>query len=568
MARVSRKAICQPAPKAEAEEQIRIWNAALYVRLSVEDNGKESDSIENQTKLLETYVESKPYLRKVELLVDNGFTGTNFERPGYSRMIERIQHGEVDCIVVKDLSRLGRDYIETSRFIERFCPFYGIRFIAVNDAYDTETVTSGGQLSVSLSNIINDYYAKDISRKSSSALHAKMQRGEFVANYAPYGYTKDPEDKNRLIVCEETAEIVRKIFAWRLESVSYMGICKRLNEAKTPSPGEYRLAHGIETQNNRRPKTILWNKHVLTEILQNRVYIGQMVQGKHNRCLYAGIPEHATTPQEQYVVLGTHEPIIDAQTWERVQQINREQAQRTIEHAGKYDDLPKARNIYGRRLVCACCGRAMKLHRSFSTNRDKAYFMFKCPTYAEHGKMGCTDIKIRKQDLDAAILESIKAQAAALAEQQKTLVKLVAARKKQPVRDDHKETVRSLENKLERKQAILSSLYADLKDGIITQSDYRHHREVLLRDIQSLRTQISEFGAIEDDASVFLSRKREWMEKTQRFFDATELSPEMVQMFVESIVIHEDSEVEIKFSIQNELEHLRAFNARLSQGAA
>ena len=236
MARVSRKRKNIPTNETASH----IWRTALYVRLSVEDNGKDADSIENQIAFLESYVSGCPDLSKVELFVDNGYTGTNFQRPEFNRMMETVQAGVIDCIVVKDLSRLGRNYIETSQFVEKICPFYGLRFIAVNDSFDTSAVTNAAQLSMALSNIVNDYYAKDISRKVTSALQTKMERGDYIGNYAPHGYCKDPENKNHLVIDPETAPVIRQIFQWRSEGVSYMGINRRLNEAGIPSPGQYR----------------------------------------------------------------------------------------------------------------------------------------------------------------------------------------------------------------------------------------------------------------------------------------------------------------------------------------
>ena len=400
MARVSRKS---PPTVRVQSETFRIWKTAIYVRLSVEDNGRDSDSIENQTELLTTFVEKHPSLEKVACFTDNGYTGTDFQRPEFQRMMEAVQNGEVNCVVVKDLSRLGRNYIETSQFIERICPFLGLRFIAVNDHYDTATATSEGQLSVSLSNIINDYYAKDVSRKVITSLHAKMERGEFIANYAPHGYWKSPNNKNQLIVCADTAPVIRQIYLWRAEGISYMGICKRLNAANIPSPGQYRLEQGIETHNNKKNRKILWNKHVITEILQNPVYLGNLEQRKIGKCLYAGIPYHTTTAEERIVAYGTHEAIIDRPLFEKVQEINREAASTAKANAGKYDHLPKAQNIFGKKFVCGGCGSVMKLHRSFNKKGDKAYFTFKCPTYAEHGARGCSDIKIRKADRKSVV---------------------------------------------------------------------------------------------------------------------------------------------------------------------
>ena len=352
MARVSRKRKSLPGAAAAS----RIWRTALYVRLSVEDNGKDADSIENQIALLESYVFGCPDLSKAGLFVDNGYTGTNFHRPQFQQMMEAVQAGVIDCIVVKDLSRLGRNYIETSQFIEKICPFYGLRFIAVNDGFDTAAVTDTAQLSMALSNIVNDYYAKDISRKVTSALQTKMEQGDYIGNYAPHGYCKDPENKNHLVIDPETAPVIRQIFQWRSEGVSYMGINRRLNEAGIPSPGQYRLEHGIETNNNRKERPVLWNKHMVTEILKNVVYIGHLAQKKGSQCLYAGIPYHITSEDEWIVVEHTHEPIIGAELFETVQKINRESAERSKANSGKYAYLPREKNIFGKKLTCAECG--------------------------------------------------------------------------------------------------------------------------------------------------------------------------------------------------------------------
>ena len=283
MARTSRKNMLSPQKRPLSEDKMRFWKSAFYVRLSVEDNGKDSDSIENQIAILEKYVSMHPYLKKIALFVDNGYTGTDFLRPEFSRMMESVQRGEIDCIIVKDLSRLGRNYIETSAFVEKICPFYGIRFISVNDGYDTAALTNDEQLSASLSNIVNDYYAKDISRKVSSALRTKMEQGDYIGNYAPYGYRKDPHNNNRLIICPQTAPVIQQIFAWRAEGMSYSGINRKLNENGIASPGQWRFDHGILTNNNQKKSKILWNKHVLKKILHDIVYIGHTAQRKASR---------------------------------------------------------------------------------------------------------------------------------------------------------------------------------------------------------------------------------------------------------------------------------------------
>ena len=546
MARISRKRKSLPAKETDS----RIWRTALYVRLSVEDNGKDADSIENQIAFLESYVSGRPDLSKAELFVDNGCTGTNFQRPQFSQMMESVQSGAIDCIAVKDLSRLGRNYIETSQFIEKICPFYGLRFIAVNDGFDTATVTDTAQMSMALSNIVNDYYAKDISRKVTSALQTKMERGDYIGNYAPHGYCKDPENKNHLVIDPETAPVIRQIFQWRAEGVSYMEINRRLNEAGIPSPGQYRLEHGIETNNNRKGRSVLWNKHMVTEILKNIVYIGHLAQKKGSQCLYAGIPYHITGEDEWIVVEHTHEPIISKELFEAVQKINRESAERSRANSGKYAYLPREKNIFGKKLTCAECGAVMKLHRSFSTKRDKAYFTFKCPTYAEHGSKGCSDVKKRKADLDVTVFSFIKAQMAVFIDMEHTLRSLLAAKTGSVEQGRTRSKRRLLQQKLENKKSILSGLYVDYKEGLLSRQDYLFTRERIDSAIHEIEAELAEQESSKTRG--LLTGEMKWKHMVQKYQNATELSQEMVEAFVETIKLHKDGSLEIKLNYMDE----------------
>lgn len=550
MARVSRKRRALPADGAAP----RIWRAALYVRLSVEDNGRDADSIDNQIAFLESYVSGRPHLNRMELFVDNGRTGTNFHRPAFDRMMEAVQAGMIDCIVVRDLSRLGRNYIETSRFIEKICPFYGLRFIAVNDGFDTADVTNEARLSMSLSNIVNDYYAKDISRKVTTALRAKMERGDYIGSYAPHGYRRDPENKNHLVIDPETAPVIRQIFQWRSEGVSYMGINRRLNDAGIPSPGQYRLEHGIETNNNRKGRPILWNRHVVTEILKNTVYTGRLAQKRGSQCLYGGIPYHITSEDEWIVAENTHEPVVGRELFEAVQKINRETAERSKANSGKYAHLPKEKNIFGKKLICAGCGAAMKLHRSFSKKRDQVYFTFKCPTYAEHGARGCSDVKMRKADLEAAVFSFIKAQMAVLMDMESTLRRLPAVSTGERERAQAKRG--SLRRKLENKRSILSGLYVDYKDGLLSRQDYLFTRERVDIDICEMEAQLAEQEEADRKARDILTGETKWQRMVRQFQDAAALSPEMVGAFVETVKLRKDGSLDIRLAYMDEFSAL------------
>ncbi len=547
MARVSRK-----EHKAQVQMQsTKKWNTALYVRLSVEDNGKESDSIDNQIAMLKAYVTSHDDINIIDVFVDNGYTGTNFIRPDFQRMMDLIKKGILNCIIVKDLSRLGRNYIETSNFIEKICPLYSLRFISVNDHFDTEANCGDAHLSVSLSNIINDYYAKDISRKSSTALRAKMDRGEFVGNYAPYGYMKDPHNKNHLIIDADAAQIVRQIFLWRSEGISYMGINRRLNEAAVPSPGQHRLDMGIETNNNKKGKAILWNKHVVTDILCNPVYLGHLVQGKHSQELYNGVPFHRTPTEEWRIVYNTHESIVDEALFANVQIVNKRAYEKVKASAGKYDYLPKEKNIYGKKLRCAHCGAIMKLHRSFSTKRDKVYFTFKCPTYAEHGATGCMDVKIQKDRLDEVLLEFIKMQMGVFMNIEHTTC-LIEENKKCSTTNNSKQSEK-LYAEIQRKEALLKDMYLDLKSGIFTLDEYLQHKALTVSQIEKLKEEVASMdhnAHSNDDSFVSINH---WRSVIEMFEHETSMSETMVNALVESIHVSHDGSLDIQLCFMDML---------------
>ena len=320
MARTSRK---NPVATVAKPEKIEIFQTAIYLRLSLEDNQKkDADSLANQQALLMKYVEARPFLQLAGIYTDNGCTGTDFDRPQFKRMMEDARSGKINCIVVKDLSRLGRNYVEAGDYLEKVFPFLGIRFIAVNDNYDSNNINSSDQLVASLKNLVNDAYAKDLSRKISTAMQEKRRRGDFVGAYEPYGYRRDPDNTSKLIIDPDIAPIVQEIFELRATGIGIEKLCRVLNEKGYPSPGRLRFERGIITHNNRKGSELPWNRHVLTDLLRNVVYIGNLAQGRVGISLYKGIPYHQKDKSEWDVVTGTHEPIISMELWDQVQALN------------------------------------------------------------------------------------------------------------------------------------------------------------------------------------------------------------------------------------------------------
>ena len=547
MARVAKRRERQDVQLQKAESGIKVYQTAIYARLSREDNLSNSDSIENQIALLERYIDARPYLQLADIFADNGFTGTDFERPEWQRLMEAVQQRKINCIIVKDLSRLGRNYIETGEFLEKICPFFGIRFIAVNDNFDTDTAEANGQLSVSLSNIINDYYAKDISRKVTSALRSKMEKGEYIGSWEKYGYVKSPENKNQLIVNPETAPVVRMIYQWRSEGMSYMGINKKLNDMGIPSPGQYKADRGIVTNNNQKPRKILWNKHMVTDILKDITYLGHLAQRKTTQCLYAGIPFSRTEEQDWIQVENTHEAIIEPELFEKVQEINKKAAAAQKANRGKYDHLPKAKNIYGKKFTCADCGSVMKLVRSISTNKDKVYFTFKCPAHEEHGARACTAKRMRKADVDEAVLSSIKAQFELFLDCREALDSLLKAKKKQVKKAGKSDQAKELKKQLEKKKSVFSGLYRDLREGLIDDQDYAQTREILMEDISRLEKQLAELKSAKAEYEEPLQEAKIWETLIEKYAHAEEISEELADAMIESMQMNGDNSLSIQF---------------------
>lgn len=547
MARVAkRKQLAEPQV-SQQEEVMQVYETAIYARLSREDNLSNSDSIENQITLLESYISNRPYLRLVETFADNGYTGTDFERPEWQRLMEAVQQRKVNCIIVKDLSRLGRNYIETGEFLEKICPFFGIRFIAVNDGFDTDTAEANSQLSVSLSNIINDYYAKDISRKVYSALRNKMENGEYIGAWEKYGYIKDPDNKNQLILNPDTAPVVQMIYEWRSQGMSYLGINKKLNDMGIPSPGQYKADRGIVTNNNQKPRVILWNKHMVTDILKDITYLGHLAQRKTSQCLFAGVPVHRADEQDWIVVENTHEPIIEQELFDKVQEINNKATAKQKANHGKYDHLPKAENIYGKKFTCADCGSVIKLYRSFNTKKDKVYFTFKCPTYGEHGVRACNAKRIKKEALDEVVLGSIKAQFELFIDSKKMLERLLAMKNAKVKKSGKADEIKALKKKIEQKKALFSGLYRDLREGLLDDADYTQTREVIMAEISRLEKELAEVECTKTEYEEQHTSIKKWDDLVKKYYQAEEINAELVDAMIESMQMHEDSSISIQF---------------------
>ena len=309
-------------PKKQAAPGRHIYHAGIYVRLSVEDSGRQgSDTIKNQEEMIRRYIVQQDDMQPVGVYCDNGRSGTSYKRPEFARMMEDAQAGRIDCIVVKDLSRLGRNYLETGKYLERIFPVLGVRFVAVADHFDTQAAQRDDGFFIPLKNIVNEMYSRDLSKKVGSVLAQRQRQGAFIGAWASYGYRKCAHDPHKIEPDEETAPVVQAMFQMRLDGMGSRQIADWLNAQGIPSPSRRRYLKGEVLCS--RFADIAWQAQTVRKILSSQVYLGHMVQGKKRASFYEGKKQRALPPSEWKVVRHTHQPIIEEPVFWAVQQKGR-----------------------------------------------------------------------------------------------------------------------------------------------------------------------------------------------------------------------------------------------------
>ena len=479
-----------------------------------------------------------PDIEVAEIYIDNGISGQTFERAAFQRLLNDIEAGKIDCVVVKDLSRLGRNTIDTGYYIEKYFPLHQVRFIAVNDQYDSEDgENSANHMIVPLKNMINEAYAADISRKVAAQQRQAMRDGEFVGSRPPYGYRKDPDNCHHLLVNEDTAPTVRQIFQWAAEGVALNDMVKRLNEAKVPTPGHYLASVGLIT-NQRLMGSGKWQTWTVGKILEAEVYIGDMVQGKSRTVGRKQVP---TAPMDWIVVRDTHEALVSREMFELVQAVRQNAAVKYTVTEKK----PYTENILQGRVFCGCCGK--NLHRQKSHGR----YFYRCITNDRLGKDACPgDIRYLKEaDLFDTILVVIRQKAGAVMGSGLYLKRQdskIAAKKAAVDRE-----IDQLRGETEKNQALLKGLYENFVTGILTRAEYLELKEdysgkvrTAVERVRELQAQQSELEALVKDCAS-LADKLAAAEKDKA------LTARLVGQVIERVTVSGPGDVAIQFRFED-----------------
>ena len=555
MARTSKKV----AKNAEAGKEIpadeKIYKTAIYARISNEDLSMGvGGTIENQTAITQKYIEDKPYLKLCGTYIDNGQTGTNFNREGFQNLIEAIKRGKINCIVVKDLSRFGRDYIETGNYLEKVFPFLGVRFISVNDNYDSHNLSKNkNNLSVILKNLINDIYAKDLSKKIKSALEIKQKKGEYIGGNAPYGYIKSPENKHKLVINEDTAPIVKKIYQWKIDGMNDTDIIRNLENLQVPSPSNYLYSKGL-LYNEKFSKKSFWSKKTINAILSNPVYIGNCVQGKEKSRFDAGLKSERLSEDKWIIVENTHEPIIETEIFYAVKNmLNKRNA---VHHELRKKNEPKENreNIFLGFVKCADCGRS--LIRKDTTTADKLYYYFGCPRYSNYLSDGCTRKFISEIKLKKAVFISIKQQLSILLDTETKIKRIKSSPQTKNKEWSLREELQSIKQNQIKLNSFRNSLYDDFKDGLLNDKEYSFTRQKYETDGNILAARLNEISAELEEYANKAITVNIYFDEARRFNETEELTKEMLTTFIEKITVYGDKRIEIIFRFQDEFEQL------------
>ena len=516
-----------------------------YLRLSRDDGDKaESDSIQNQRELINDFLKKHPEIKKVQEYVDDGYSGTNFDRPNFKRMMAEIEKGHIDCVIVKDLSRLGRNYIEMGKYLERIFPMYGVRVIAINDNYDTANESSDAdQIVIPFKNLINDAYCRDISMKIRSQLDVKRKNGQFIGSFATYGYMKDPKNKNHLIIDEYAANVVRMIFNMKLEGYSAGTIADHLNESKVLTPMEYKRFCGLNFNGGFQISTDpVWHPNTVTRILKNEVYLGIAVQGKNRKINYK-VKESRPIDESKWIrVPGSHDPIIPKEIFDTVQNMLRLDT-RTSPKKDQVDVLSGL-------VRCGDCGQNMI--RRCSTKKEKTYYYYHCSTH-KNGE-GCSSHLISSDKLQDMILWQIRQQVELLVNAEMIISAADNLPNEQFQVKFLNEQMGKLNAEIEKYEDLKTKLYQDLREGTVAQDEYKDLQERFNRKLIEAKSSLAEIEEKKARLTLKGLCEQQWLKDMKEYRNIMVLERKIVTALIEKVVVYSKDHIEIIFRYADEME--------------
>ena len=521
-----------------------LWKPALYIRLSREDGDREeSNSIASQRELLTEFVDTQTDMAAPRLYTDDGCTGTDFDRPDFQRMLNDLRAGIINCVIVKDLSRFGRNYVGVGEYLEHIFPLLNVRFISVSDNVDSFVdPRSINSLIVPFKNILNDEYARDISNKVRASLDLKRRQGKFIGSFASYGYRKDPNDHSRLLIDETAAAIVRDIFDWFISGTSVLGIAKKLNAMGIPNPSAYKRQQGMNYCHPASDKLDgLWPDSSVRRILRNPLYTGTMVQGKNRTKSYKLHISEAVSEDEWITVEQTHEAIIPGELFDK--------AQALFERDTRTAPTRKQVYLFSGFLRCADCGKAM--NRKQISQPYGSYHYYICSTFKKQHSGACTKHTIRSDRLEQAVLETLRSQIALAVEMDELIAEINRSGTRSRSADHLQAERAQLTAERERIEQMKLSLYPDWKAGDISREEYHRLKEQFEQQQGKLDTRIAALQSRIDEAQNGVDETNSFLSQFVKYRNLQTLTREAVVELIDMIYVHEGGKITIKFKFSD-----------------
>lgn len=495
--------------------------------------------------MLTEYVKKHEEMALHDTYVDDGYSGTNFNRPAFKRMMEDVEDKTVNCVIVKDLSRFGRDYIDTGRYLERYFPEHDVRFIAVTDNIDS--FKHSYDMLLPIKNVFNEQYARDISKKVQSSFKVKQGAGEFVGAFTSYGYKRSTADRHKLVIDEYPAEIVRRIFQLYISGCGKIRIAHILNEENVLCPSEYKKVNGENYSNcNRLEKTSYWTYSTINNVLKNQMYIGNMVQGKTKRPMKG--KAKPVSPDKWIVVKNTHEAIIDEDTWSK--------AQTLLTKRTRNLDLNNNMSIFAGYLVCGDCGRA--LAKKYSLYAGKKKYRYECGTYTRSGRAYCTPHAISHAPLEQIILEDLNV----IIQNVQNLEELIASQTKQIITSKQVSDLElaKLNEELLSVQRKKKRIYQDYSEDMLTKSEYVAYRQDYLDKEKLLTTKIDALSEKKQEAPDIDIFQNPWIKRLLSMNSVEHLDRDIVIEMIHKITVYENHKIKIIYNFSGELDTLFALS--------
>ncbi|MDD2979308.1 MAG: recombinase family protein [Hespellia sp.] len=539
-----------------------IYDADLYLRLSKDDGDKEeSDSIVNQKELIREFLKSRPDIRIHEIRVDDGYSGVNFERPAFQKMLSDIKEGKVNCVIVKDLSRFGRNYIEVGKYIEKIFPYLGVRFIAINDHYDSSTVKSQNEnMMIPFKNLINDAYCRDISIKIRTNLEVKRKRGDFVGAFAPYGYKKSEDDKNRLEIDEEAADIVSEIFKLYIHGKSVYKIAEHLNGIGILTPMEYKRSLGSKYYTGfKRNQSSVWSHVTVMRILKNYVYTGALIQGKETTPNYKVKKKIAKDEQLWDCVEDIHDPIVTVKNYNIVQKLLKEDT-RT---GAKEERLYPLSGI----VKCGDCKSNMSRKTVPSGKRKFVYYVCSNHKYNKN----CSSHSINAEQLEKSILAVLNHHI----EQAIYIEKILREIEKMPYKKNEvmkrNRKILSKQEEIKKYNNMRIDLYEDYQEKLITKEEYLELKDAYREKADRAVVALEQIQKEIDTFAVSNGTTFDWIESIKEYGKIKELSRGIAVSLLDEVLVYEKlageryGRIEVHFKYKHEFETALSFIASIKE---